>query len=130
MLCTLNCQGRFSADQSRTKDIENGAGKSFKGNLSPETSEALIYLSLTAFLCLLYTPFFFKFLQARTYKKPSSLSYSRQKINRLTSSGGTVFLLFGGILVGVPFPTFLLTIKVRSSTISTSKYLDYLILYW
>ena len=50
MLCTLNCQGRFSADQSRTKDIENRAEKSFKGNLSPETSEALIYLSMTAFL--------------------------------------------------------------------------------
>nr|DAL63256.1 MAG TPA_asm: hypothetical protein [Caudoviricetes sp.] len=27
-----------------------------------------------------------------------------------------------GILVGVPLPTFLLTHRVRSSTISTSKY--------
>lgn len=42
-------------------------------------------------------------------RKPPTISQWRFKTN--------------GILVGVPIPTFLLTFKVRSSTISTSKYL-------
>lgn len=42
-------------------------------------------------------------------RKPPKISQWRFKTN--------------GILAGVPIPTFLLTIKVCSSTISTSKYL-------